>query len=394
MNEGATLTQPVRGSLGNQPGYAALQALEIMQASGTLLLEHPANLGGATGSADTPKDHQARYWLGLWQGGAHRSFVLGEALELSTPGLDFTFYPHRATLSSDLAGTEVETETGALSRSESLPQFGGYLPQSSAPFLRALPALGARELHAHDTDLRALVTRLAWERFTGTLAVRQTGQAGVMLFFSGRIGAAFYEDARENTQGMNTSWGSHALRAALGLSDPFFAQPVQGDGERVWLELRALPPLVSASLLGLAQEQDEGEQRSGLEVSGAGYTYYNAGLPYLFVARAEGAPRDLAPGFYTPAYSTPSLSLPSEPPGWEEQRYYLTLRGRDALNPMTELAMRFEREFGRAGRQTLTQLARRSTVADVARSLSVEPSDLKPQVERLEAESLIRKTEL
>ena len=255
MNEsqGVTLIRPVRGSLGNQPGYAALQALEIMQASGTLLLEHPANLSSATGSSDTP--NQARYWLGLWQGGQHRSFVLGEPLELSTPGLDFTFYPHRATLSSDLAGAEVRAETGTLSRAESLPQFGGYLPQSSAPFLRALPALGAQRFHAQDTDLRALVTRLAWERFTGTLAVRRTGQAGVMLFFSGRIGAAFYEDTRDNTQGTNTSWGSHALRAVLGLSNQFFAQPVQGDGERAWLELRALPPLISASLLGLARSR-------------------------------------------------------------------------------------------------------------------------------------------
>ncbi len=359
--------QPVRGSLGNQSGYGALQALEMMRASGTLLLEQPINPQAAT--------EPPRYWLGLCQNGRSQQVPLGEELELSTSGLEFTFYAHR-------------TET---SKTDALPQFGSYFPQSSVLALRALPALGAERLNAHDTDLRALVTRLTRERFTGTLAVFTHGQQGAVLFFSGRIGAAFHEVDQDTT-----FRGSSALRVMLQLSDQHFAQPVQGEGNGVWLELRTLPPLISASLLGLAQEQTEqtegSEPRSGLEVSSVGYTYYNAGLPYLFTPHTAEVRRD-ALGFYTPAYSTPSLSLPSEPPGWEEQRYYLTLRGRDALNPMTELAMRFEREFGRTGRQTLTQLARRSTVADVARSLSVEPNDLRPHVEKLEAESLIRKTE-
>ncbi len=364
--------QPVRGSLGNQSGYGALQALEIMRASGTLLLEQPIP------ASDSP--HDTRYWLGLWKGGQHRDFALGEALELSASDLSFTFYAHRA---------------GA----DTLPQFGSHFPRSSAAVLRALPALGSQRLSLHDTDLRALVARLAQERFTGTLAVKtreQERQEGVMLFFSGRIGAAFHEayrDAEGKRTETATSWGSGALRATLQLSDQRFAQPREGRGE-AWLELRALPPLICASLLGMSQteQREGGEQRNGVEVSSVGYTYYSAGLPILFIAHTAEVLRDDL-GFYTPAYSTPGLHLPSEPPGWEEQRYYLTLRGRDALNPMTELAMRFERDFGRTGRQTLTQLARRSTVADVARSLSVEPSDLRPHVEKLEAESLIRKTE-
>ena len=366
-----TSNQPVRGSLGNQSGYGALQALELMRASGTLLLEQPVS--------DTPRD--ARYWLGLWEGGQHRSFALGEALELSASDLSFTFYAHRA---------------GA----DTLPQFGSHFPRSSASALRALPALGSERLSLYDTDLRALVARLTQERFTGTLALRtrqqERRQEGVMLFFSGRIGAAFHEAYEAEGKGTEaTSWGSGALRAALQLADQHFAQPPESKGEvAAWLELRALPPLICASLLGFAQgtKSEGGEQRSGVEVSSVGYTYYSAGRPTLFVAHTAEVLRDDL-GFYAPAYSAPALSLPSEPPGWEEQRYHLTLRGRDALNPMTELAMRFEREFGRTGRQTLTQLARRSTVADAARSLSVEPGDLRPYVEKLEAESLIRKTE-
>ena len=361
---------PVRGSLGNQSGYGALQALEMMRASGTLLLEQPAP------ASDSP--HDTRYWLGLWDSGQHRSFTLGEALELSASDLSFTFYAHRA---------DVDT----------LPQFGSDFPRNSASALRALPALGSQRLSLHDIDLRALIARLAQERFTGTLALRVQGQEGVMLFFSGRICAAFheaYKDAEGKRTETATSWGSGALRAALQLSDQHFAQPAQDAKGEAWLELRALPPLICASLLGFAQgtQSEGGEQRSGVEVSSVGYTYYSAGLPTLFVAHTAEVLRDDL-GFYTPAYSAPTLSLPSEPPGWEEQRYHLTLRGRDALNPMTELAMRFEREFGRTGRQTLTQLARRSTVADVAKLLSVEPNDLRPHVEKLEAESLIRKTE-
>ena len=359
-----TSQQGVRGSLGAQSGYGALQALEVMQASGTLLLGPPP--------AD-PKSN-THFWLGLYVKGQSRAFALGEALELSTLNLDFTFYPHR---SSDPSV-------------EPLPQLGSRFSESGVATLCALPALGAQQFNAHDTDLRSLVTRLTFEKFTGTLSVLAGTQRGLMLFANGRIGAAFYEGAAEPALE-----GNSALRATLQLTDQYFAQALQSlkEGEGCWLELRTLPSLITASLLGLAQEQprqvEESEPRNGIEVLVTGYTYYGAGRPYLFIAADTPARRE----FYPATYSPPALSLPSEPPGWEEQRYHLTLRGRDALNPMTELAMRFEREFGRTGQQTLTQLARRSTVADVARSLSLEPNDLRPHVERLEAESLIRKAE-
>ena len=77
--------QGVRGSLGAQSGYGALQALEVMQASGTLLLGPPP----------TDPYHNTHFWLGLYVKGQSRAFALGEALELSTLNLDFTFYPHR-----------------------------------------------------------------------------------------------------------------------------------------------------------------------------------------------------------------------------------------------------------------------------------------------------------
>ena len=186
---------PVRGSLGNQSGYGALQALEMMRASGTLLLEQF--------TSDTP--HDTRYWLGLWDSGQHRSFALGETLELSASDLSFTFYAHR-----------VETST--------LPQFGSHFPRSNSAVLRALPALGSQRLSLHDTDLRALVARLTQERFTGTLAVRtqeQERQEGVMLFFSGRIGAAFHEvynDAegkRNGNRNLLGEWCAEGDAAAL-----------------------------------------------------------------------------------------------------------------------------------------------------------------------------------
>ena len=358
--------QGVRGSLGAQSGYGALQALEVMQASGTLLLGPPRGEPG----------YNTHFWLGLFSRGQSKPFTLGEALELSTLNLDFTFYPHRASDPS----------------AEPLPQLGSRFSESSVAALCALPALGGERLNAHDTDLRSLVTRLSFEDFTGTLTVLAEAQQGLMLFSNGRIGAAFYE-VESKTEG--ALQGNSALRTMLQLTDQHFAQARQSlkEGEGCWLELCTLPSLITASLLGLAQEQprqvEESEPRKGIEVSSAGYTYLNAGRPYLFVAANVTKKR----GFYSAIYSSEALSLPSEPPGWEEQRYHLTLRGRDALNPMTELAMRFEREFGRTGRQTLTQLARRSTVADAARSLSLEPNDLRPHVERLEAESLIRKAE-
>ena len=129
---------------------------------------------------------------------------------------------------------------------------------------------------------------------------------------------------------------------------------------------------------------------SGLELTPAGARYYAAGSPYLFVPRPDGVP--VTTGLFASSLRTPPLSLPSEPHGWERRAYSLTLRGRDALNPLTELSMRFRGEFGRAGQRALEQFRTEGSVEAAATALSVELGDLKPTVERLHTEGFLRPT--
>src|SRR5690606_41487227 len=84
------------------------------------------------------------------------------------------------------------------------------------------------------------------------------------------------------------------------------------------------------------------------------------------------------------------LTLPTEPPGWEEQRYALTLRGRDALNPMTELNMEFRNHNGEQGQRVLEALGNGATLQQTAEALAVELVDLKPWLSKLEGPGMIR----
>ena len=175
------------------------------------------------------------------------------------------------------------------------------------------------------------------------------------------------------------------------------------------LVLHALPEPVVAGLLGwllgLAVSDTSAndtpaddtsvpglpEGFSGLELSVTGARFYRAGTPYLLQLRPPGAPVHAdSLGLFAACERAPTLTLPGEPSGWEGRRYGLTLRGRDALNPMTELSMRFQGDFGRSGRRALEQFRRDLSVEVAAGALGLEVAELGGLVERLEAEGFVR----
>lgn len=86
--------------------------------------------------------------------------------------------------------------------------------------------------------------------------------------------------------------------------------------------------------------------------------------------------------------------MPNDPTGWEGRRYALTLRGRDALDPMTELSMRFRSEFGRTGQRALEGFRRAAAAEAVAEALGLEAGAFRTLLERLEAEGFIRRLEV
>jgi len=323
------------GSSGPLTGRELLVLLERAELSGTLFLAQ-----GARGAL-----------LLLQAGRLAAHCELGEPLDLDSPELRFALSPHGPA---------------------PLPQLPPRYPEARLGLLRALPALSQEPpKRTPETDVRALLLRLSEERFCGGVVGRTSeGQESLLLFHHGRLGAAVAEEG-ERVRG-----GSAALRALL-------------QGTEVELTLHLLPGLLSSSLLGLSlglSVEREGIF-SGLEVSGAGYTFYRAGQAYLHL---PGEPLQ-TPGLFALCQHAPHLTLPSEPPGWERQRYGLTLRGRDALDPMTELSMRFRSEFGRAGLRALELFRRGASAEDAAEDLELELGDFRGYVERLEAESFIRR---
>jgi hypothetical protein len=336
------------GHSGPLSGQELLSALELLGCSGTLLLED---------LEDSEEDGEKVTLLLLHQGEVRFSHPLG-GVELTQTNLGYHFHPHPEA---------------------ALPELPGRYPSSSFGVPRALPELGrGSQLEADVVELPALLARLT-RGFSGTLSLSSASQLGLMLFWRGQLAAAFWEGGASRAGREGRREGNSALRA-------IYRQSL-GE-ETAELEVCRLESQLAASLLGLALgfiAQDEANF-SGLEAGEAGYTYYQHGQAYLHVAaelRGES-------GRYALAQHAPGLKLPTEPPGWEAQRYQLTLRGRDALNPMAELAIAFRREFGTPGRRILDQLASGATVEEAAARLGLELTDFKEWLTRLEAEGLIQ----
>lgn len=332
---------PVGGQLGEATARALIEALTQLKASGTLLLEHEAG---------------SRLLL-LVQGVRRADYTLGAEMPLDVSGGRFTWHPHPPAL---------------------LPQLPARFVGSQVAALSALPdvLVSADRLVAHYVDFRALLAYLAEAAFTGVVVLVAEPERGVLLYLAGRLGGALYE-----APGL-VRYDLDALRRMHRHSG----------SPQATLLLRPLPEPITAALLGLARNpasDADPHTFSGVEASEAGYCYYQCGTPYLIV---EGELVGSS-GFYPSLEDPPHLTLPHEPPGWEQKRYRLTLRGRDALNPMTDLAMDLGRRFDTRSRNLLRQLARGATLEQIAEESGVDLGALRPRLERLLQEGLIREAQ-
>lgn len=258
------------------------------------------------------------------------------------------------------------------------PQLPGRGTDSSAPLLRALPRTRApQRMPTGVIDLPALLDRLNATAFDGLLSFAGADELAVALLLDGTIRAAVHE------RGGRLSSRSEALRVLQRRCQS------AGDGE---LELERVERAILEPLVALAIESpaahDDGPF-SGLEVDERGYRFVNQGQVFLTVpstplgpARRHALDLKVRP--------VPSIAMPSEPPGWEESRFNLTLRGKDALNPMTELNMEFRSHHGELGHKVLTLLGSGRTLTGCADELGMDLGELKPWIERFESAGLIR----
>jgi hypothetical protein len=327
------------GHAGERSAQDVLGALKAWVGDGTVVFTHLDRVAGVPllrGAA-----------LLQLQGGEVRARrMLGRFAGLASTGLAFQALQH--------APAEVAN----------LPAVNGDSPWAvarAAPRLVAgivWPALGA--------DLPGLHRRFEEHAWSGILSV---GSVAAELWRDGRVVAARAGDAT----------GPDALRA--------LRRAAAEDAAAV--ELAPLDGRSAAALHGLAEGQrGEGMPAAGLVCERERTLYVVRGEAELAVAGGAGIG-----GTFTSAdrLTTAPLRLPDEPAGWESHRYTLTLRGRDALNPMTDRWSGFDRLYGEAGRTLLEAVGRGDALDVVARATATEFDVLRKSVERWEAEGVVRR---
>lgn len=259
-----------------------------------------------------------------------------------------------------------------------LPTLAAIARASSLPILRALPRFGTPDtLACGPSDLRAHIAHLQASGFTGAVSCASDVEAGVALFLRGRIVAASFE-----REGFRLERGD-ALRSlyrfSLGANPP--------------LELDSHEPVLMRALVALALARPANGEPTpdfhGVEVAEEGYTFWLAGEACLRIDAEPVGPLRRYASIPDDA-PLPELHLPDDPPGWEERRFTLTLRGEDALNPMTQLAMQFGERYGESGRRILEALDEGLTIEQTANELGLDLEELKPWLRRLEEEGLVR----
>ncbi|WP_295815849.1 hypothetical protein [uncultured Deinococcus sp.] len=236
------------------------------------------------------------------------------------------------------------------------PMFHG-----AAPFLaRFLPQSPATHtgLNQNFCDLHAFLKYLHEHSWYGYLHAILGDQSAYVLLYEGRtVTAAAASATGEQALGellnlyeQGASLSAHPLPA-------HYAHVLSGIGSRAW-------------------KFNLTEDFTGLHARPTGAIFYVRGeivatmpatLPY------EGAfPAPLRPQ---------TLILPRSLAGWAHHHYALTLRGRDALNAITDVHQVFRMQHGGGGLTFLRALGDKNTPAEYAMRSDVALHDLEPMIQ-------------
>ena len=259
-----------------------------------------------------------------------------------------------------------------------LPWLNGADDSAAIGVLRALPQFGTGQpVYNAATDLPTLLELLRTSGFNGAITLKDGSERGIALLTEGRVRAAAYERDGYVWQRVD------ALRAL---------QRHSLEAELPPLKLLHLDGTTALNLAGMALDARASSAAltdySGITSSDSGYVYFSSGKPYLQVKSdalvagvryAQPLPDNL-----------PDLRLPKGTPGWEDKRFDLTLRGKDALIPMTALAMEFDAKYGSQGRQLLELLQQGLSAEEVSAKLQVDLSTIQSGLEALVNDGMIR----
>jgi hypothetical protein len=232
--------------------------------------------------------------------------------------------------------------------------------------VRAAPRLvAAASWPALGTDLGGLHRRLEHAGWSG---IERIGD-GAALWHDGRLVAARVGKATDVE-------AVRALRRAAA-------------EERAEITLDPLDGRSAAALHGLAElQRGEGMPSAGLVAEAGRTVFVTRGEIDLAVAGACGASGTFVA---SDRLASAPIRLPDEPAGWESYRFALTLRGRDALNPMTDLWWRFETQYGPGGRALLEAVGKGDPLDQVARATATDFDEVRKVVERWEGDGVVRR---
>jgi hypothetical protein len=252
---------------------------------------------------------------------------------------------------------------------ELIPELAPMFPGAASFLARFLPHSPPTHtgLSVQFCDLHAFLRHLHEQVWFGYLHVQLGDQSAAVLLFEGRAVTAASASAT----------GEQALGELLGLYE-----------EGAVLSAHPLPPACAHALSGVgsrAWKFNLTEDFTGLHARPTGAIFYDRGeivatmhaaLPY------EGAfPAPLRPQ---------TLILPRSLAGWAHQPYALTLRGRDALNAITDIHRGFRLQYGAVGLGFLRALWEQLTPAEHAMRGDLALHDLEPLLGEFLKTGLVR----
>lgn len=334
------------GDLGGFQARTFLSMLEKSAASGTLCFSQGTSCSLILLRAGKPLVHHD----------------LGVTFDIDERGSRFDFWAHSESYMLPTIPSRYPRARGAL---WALPPFAYLLLGSS-----------------QEIDLSALSKRLCGAGFTGAVILNAEASQGLLLLLAGKVVGALHEN-----EAQPASSGMVALGSLLAH---------EGEAE---VAVSALPEAVVRALLGWLLRLEAPLQKSGLpadftglELTPMGARYYLSGRSYLQVVHPLGAP---VSGAYAACEAPPELTLPDvgTQAQWLTRRYQLTLRGKDALNPMTDTAMQFVSDYGEEGRLLLAQLRDTVAMETIQSRLAMEHEILRNLIERMELEGLLRRVD-
>lgn len=230
-------------------------------------------------------------------------------------------------------------------------------------------------LRAGFVDLSGLAEHLERETWDGYLALCDTAGTllGMVMVFEGALAAASSQSAS------GVVWGEAALTV--------FAQGFTGDAS---LEFCTLDRTVVHALTGLGQRPlkvTPGDFFTGLRGHGDGrVSLYADGA---VVARLDADYREN--GTLPASIRPPRLMLPRVIGAWATERYAFSLRGRDAVNPITDTYNRARAAHGKLALDLLARLGRGQTPLEAAASFERDVTELETMVEAFLREGLLRR---